>query len=501
MGILEDKEFLEYKKELEERGNYTLPTKEDYDKFHTMCIPPKVFSMEKAMSHPFYFAWYVTGIKPRVYQLKMMDELLNYKNVVAVTGRQSGKSITVALFALWAVLSNAFPSGPYKDTKILIVSHTDNAAKKLLGEVYKMIGLADERMAKFTRNSATHEKGYFKQRIKKQTQYELEFTKGSIKAYPPTDVARGNSADILIVDEAAKLNASDPDYFFSEVAEPTTAATKGRVILTSTPGGISGFFYRHVRPDADTAIDGWKRIWYPWTIIDDEEQLEALWLKRNIKLKLGDEMSWKNEYEASFNSGLHSWINPELVDNIQKPHLIMEEAYGLPVYVGLDFGDTHSRTVATIVRPFKDDNNVARVKLIYHKEFEAGYNNANIVAWMKNMALRFNIKKIIADDCVGGKVPINLLKDARFVVEGFQFSKSKEEGYELFKNAILNETIQMYEAPDIAGQIKALNAIELPSGRIAVRKPTGGRDDICDSFMMACYPFIQIKNKARIKVY
>lgn len=500
MSILEDPEFLEYKAELESRENYTFLTEEEVARYDMMSIPPKVFSMEKAMSHPFLFAFHVIGIKPYDYQLKMMDSIINSKQTVMVTGRQLGKSTFLAMIAIWAVLSNAFPSGPYKDTKIMIISHTDNAAKKLLGEINKMLQMADERMSRFTSNQAQHEKNYFRQRIKKSTVQEIHFTKGSILVFPPTDVVRGNSVDLLIIDEAAKLNAHNPDYFFGEAAEPTTAKTAGKTVLTSTPGGVSGFFHDRVNPNDTIAAEGWNRIWYPWTITKEEANLEDLWMKRSLMLKLGNELSWKNEYEATFNSGLLSWIPPLMVDEMVKPYLDKRESYDAPVYGGLDFGDTHSRTTVFIVEPFVDDRGAKKVRLLHHKEFAGGYNNANIVSYFRNLSRRFNIKTIVADDCVGGTVPIQLLKDARFTIIPFQFSKQKDEGYELFKNAIVNGMIEMYDAKDVTGQIKALQSIELPSGRIAIRKPPGGRDDMCDGFMMAVYPFIQMKNRSRMRV-
>lgn len=61
------------------------------------------------------------------------------------------------------------------------------------------------------------------------------------------------------------------------------------------------------------------------------------------------------------------------------------------------------------------------------------------------------------------------------------------------KIAVLNRSIRMYKDVTLIHQMKSLEAVELPSGRIAIRKPTGGRDDIVDSLMMACSPYIETR--------
>jgi len=57
--------------------------------------------------------------------------------------------------------------------------------------------------------------------------------------------------------------------------------------------------------------------------------------------------------------------------------------------------------------------------------------------------------------------------------------------------AFANKTIELYKDAPFLSQIKAMESYETPYGRIKIQKPTGGRDDMVDSFMMACSPFIK----------
>jgi hypothetical protein len=94
------------------------------------------------------------------------------------------------------------------------------------------------------------------------------------------------------------------------------------------------------------------------------------------------------------------------------------------------------------------------------------------------------------DDCVGGKTAIELLKRKQFKVIPFQFTKSKNEYYEYLKVAFLNNRIVLYNNPSIVAQLKSLESSETMGGRVQIKKPTGGRDDMCDSIMLACSPYI-----------
>lgn len=488
-------EYAAYKDELESRANFTLPTEEDQEMFHKMAIAPKAFTMEKAKQHPFLWMYHVIGVKPRDYQFKMLDAMYRYGKVAGVTSRQIGKSTCIAGFAFWAAYNNMYPSGPNRDTKIMIISHTEQAAKELLRTIDSFITLADQRMSLYTKDSPRHDRNYFRGRIKgNQTQFEIRWSKGSIKVYPPTTKVRGNSVDVLFIDEAAFLNNTDPDYFFASEAVPTTTATGGKIILFSTPRSTSGFFHDIIRPHADAALRGWKRIWMPWTVVGVPLIVDSIWDKRDSYIQKGDELDFKIEYEASFLSGKHSFFDPNIVDECVNVALREEYSWGKPVTMGLDFGDTHSRTVLTVMDYDKVTNTNT---LLWYKEFPAGYNNADIPQFIESLRNqgRYTPKEIVVDDCVGGKTAIELLRRRGFNVSLFQFTKSKNEYYEYLKVAFANKRIQLYKDPAMLAQIKSLESVETMSGNIQIRKPTGGRDDLVDAFMLACSPYIKVTRK------
>lgn len=490
-----DPEFYEYLMEMESRKQYTKLTPEEEEQYDKMCVPPENgFTMDHAKKHPFLFAYYVIGIKPRKYQWKMLNDMYIHQKLGVVTSRQIGKSVSASIFSFWSAYTNAFPSGPYKDTKVMVVSHTEDAAKDMLRAIDDFMHMADARWATYTRDSKYHKKTYFHDHVKKQTVDEIVFPSGSIRAYPPTQKVRGKTIDVLIIDEAAWLNCPDPDAFFEGAAEPTTTNTKGKIILFSTPKSTNGFYYNIIQPDEEVASEGWYRIMFPWTVVEVESVRQEIWNKRKQYIKRGAENSFKIEYECDFRSGKYSYFNPDDIDGCVVPGYINQPSWNQPVIMGLDFGDTHSRTVLTIVT---HDPKTNKVRLLWYKEFPSGYNNADLPAFIDNLVKsgRFLPKTIVCDDCVGGKTAIELLRRRGYNLTMFGFKALKEEYYEYMKNAFANKQIELYPEPTVTAQLKGLEAHELPSGKTAIRKPNGGRDDICDSLMMACSPFIKPRKK------
>jgi hypothetical protein len=468
---------------------YTLPTPGELDKYADMALQPTEFKMEYAKSHPFLFAYHIIGIKPRAYQFKMLEAMMQHQRVVTVTSRQIGKTTTAAIYAFWAAYTNAFASGPHRDTKVMIISHTEQAAKLLIREIDKMMTLADRRMAIYTSGQSAHFKDYFNRQVKEKNQFEIRFAKGSIMAYPPTAKVRGNPVDILIIDEAAWLNCPDPDYFFASDASPTTTATRGKTFLFSTPKGMSGFFHDIVRPNSDAPLQGWERIIMPWVVVDDYKFLDDIWTKRDMYMAKGDEAQFRIEYECDFTTGRHTYFDPKLIDAAVDDALEFVQSHPTPVVMGVDFGDTHSRTVITAVAY---DKATKTITLLWYKEFPQGYNNADLDKYLLDLKKRhaFIPSILVVDDCVGGKTAIELLRRQGFNVSLFQFTRSKHEYLEYMKVAFANRRIKMPRDPTVISQFKQMEAVETIAGNIQVRKPTGGKDDIVMSLLMACSPYI-----------
>ena len=492
----DDENYIAYKEQLHKFEHFTFLTDEEMDSYYKMSLPPKAFSLTKARAHPYLWAYHVVGVKPYDYQWKLLNEMTTKGKVAAVTSRQIGKSTMVGLFAFWAAYTNAYPAGIQKKTNVIIVSHTEDAAKKLLKDISDFVMMANQRVSMYTKDRPDHSTEYFTDKmVEKPTQYKLQWSGGTIQVLPPTDKVRGNSASVLIIDEADFLRSEDPDYFYSSVAVPTTTATKGKIFLLSTPRGTPSYYKNIIRPEKTEPLEGWTRVWYPWTIAEGIEHImDNVWQKKQEYESKGDAIDFKIEYEASFLSGKHTFFNAEIIDKAVKDYLQEEYDWHREVTIGLDFGDTHSRTVLTV---FDYDDQRNEIKLLWYKEFPAGYNNGELPNYIDGLRKRYFIKQIVVDDCVGGKTAIELLRQRGYNLQLFNFRKDKYEFYEYLKVAFANERIKMYRAYDVIAQLKSIESSETSLGSPQIRKPAGGRDDICDAFMMGCSPFIKPQRRGK----
>lgn len=113
----------------------------------------------------------------------------------------------------------------------------------------------------------------------------------SIKAMTTGDKGlsiRGNTAHLLIIDEAAYIKES----IYNEVLLPTILSTHGKIVEISTPFGHSNAFYRHCFDE------NWKSHHIPWKIAVDEGHISETQVdeaRRN-----STSMQFKTEYEAEF---------------------------------------------------------------------------------------------------------------------------------------------------------------------------------------------------------
>ena len=144
---------------------------------------------------------------------------LQRRTTVVVAPRQSGKSRSLAVLALW----RAFAS---PDQHALVVSAGEAASRRLLADA-AAVAIRSPLLA----GSITDENSGL-----------LKLSNGStIRSVPASERAiRGWRVDLLVIDEAAQI----PDSLITEAAIPTTAARpEARIVLASSPGSPEGHFY------------------------------------------------------------------------------------------------------------------------------------------------------------------------------------------------------------------------------------------------------------------
>ena len=282
--------------------------------------------IRKTLEDPVLFFTYVTGFPPYNYQtefLKMRD-----KRIAMRWGRQSGKSLVVAIRALWQAFT-------IPNQVILILAPTLRQSNIIF------------RYVKFYAEN----KNLINEHITRNTTTEMWFDNASQIYCLPSghqsgDNIRGYAAKLIIIDEAAYV---EEDAFLA--IEPSLAATDGGLILISTPRGRIGFYCEAFAPDSEYKTMHIKSEDCPGI---NKKFLE----KRRNQLT---ENEYLQEYEAEFTSEANTYFR---LDHIKDAMIIEKEIDKAEEDCKYDFGVDCARqgedeTVLVIV----DKTNKKMVKM------------------------------------------------------------------------------------------------------------------------------------------
>ena len=169
------------------------------------------------LKSPTLFAIKFLNIEPFEYQAEILED--EHPRMLIVGGRQIGKSLTLAIKALW----NAFVK-PNQD--ILIIAPTQRQSQVIYDKIFDIIYKND-----FIRSYTT-----------KFTLSETKFQNGSVIRCLTSgltgEYVRGYAATMIIYDEAAFI----PDEVFIAL-EPSLAVKGRQAIMSSTPYGKRGTFW------------------------------------------------------------------------------------------------------------------------------------------------------------------------------------------------------------------------------------------------------------------
>jgi len=441
--------------------------------------------LKKCFAHPSYFTHHMLGITPYRYQhlvLKNFQDNYRYsrKRVMICKSRQIGISITLACLAIWYAFCNKAKSGPYKDTKIVVISRSEDQAKKFMREVQKLIWNSKENLAEYI----------LKDRKASLSKKELHFKNGWIKCFAPTDACRGETADLLIVDEAAFVD----EDIFKDAMEPTVTAVDGKIILSSTPNGKKGFFFELFDPDDLYKGHEYKRYWFYWKQCENEQQRKIIKQKFKHAKETGNVMSFDQEYNALFTVDEQAFFEDKDVEKGLDKNLITMYEYKGPCSLGIDYGFTTSATCLTVVTKVKE-----QIKILWQFAQVNLDENLLMGEWehsIPNLARRYHLNHIVVDDCpMGGRTNKQLENEGypiiRFNFRSDEFKGTKNRGYYLLKAALRSDRLKYPELRKLMAEMKCLQEVKMEGGKyMKIKAPKNYSDDRCDSLMIACYPFL-----------
>lgn len=479
-----------------------------------------------------WFAEKMLGFELATWQVKFLSTMQDslegkrFNITAAMTSRQIGKSTSVAIFALWASLFNKKPAGVFSSTNTVIVSRDFGSAKKLLRDVKVLYRLGDSFMRhKYVDADGNPLFGFFESDGKyvglfssliskddpnnatmitfetyddgKHGQFLLKGSKSgsSIICLAPTPSVLGNTFSIGIVDEAAHEDIRD-DFWEDELA-PTGDSTNAMWVFISTPWQPQGFFFEHIDPMDEYGSSSFvNRLSFSIDALKNDPSERARKQYANVMKKIQEQYESKGKlaamrraYYCEFVRGDDNFFDPEKVETAFDSSVTPLDSFSGLCDLGVDFGGAgKSHTVLTVSS--LDDEGV--IHRLWHKRYPVDEDRHNQILHDIGVCMKkFNIQRIIVDDCPSGRYLIHDMEQNKsWDVTRFVFRKDKLAKFAAFKEKLYNGLVVSYTDQDLRVEMKMLqNSKESRQSKITAAR--GYTDDLIDSWIISCYHFLE----------
>lgn len=265
------------------------------------------------MQDPVYFAskchiMTPEGLRPcklRDYQVRYLNHLQNHRFSIFLSCRQSGKSVTTAIYCLWVILFNIDKNG-------LILSKSGEAGRDLLSKIKDMF---------------LYLPYHLKCGVLKWNQTSISFDNNSsisTEAFSPT-AGLGKTINFLILDEFAWCPPNEVELFYNNIIPTVTTISDSNVCIMSTQNGFNLFQKLY-----SNAVTG-KNIYAPfkvdWYEVPQFDDKTKTWVKRDEAWKqmmvgvLGSEADFYYQYGTTFAASDKCIVNRNVLEELHKNEL------------------------------------------------------------------------------------------------------------------------------------------------------------------------------------
>jgi phage FluMu gp28-like protein len=404
---------------------------------------------------PVDYAEKVLGVKPFSYQAELLED--KNKRIVACMGRQTGKTTTIAMKAIYFADTNP-------NVTVLITSPSLRQSMIMF-----------DRIATFVYSTQR-----LRNEIVRATRTLIHFENGSrIIALPCSEnLLRGYTAQMVICDEASFM----PEEVITQVIFPMLSTTDGYAIFLSTPWGKDHFFYRAFVNPAYSV----HKVKSEQCPLIKREFLEEM--KANMTRE-----AYLMEYEAEFVEALNSYFPQDLIRKcVELAQKLGVELYGsleaaFPAgdyYAGVDFGKLQDYSVITVL---KREGDVLKLVYLYQFPLETPY--SQVIGHLVRANQKFKFRKVLVDQTgVGEPVLEEIRNQGLSNVEGLKFTvQTKEELLSNLKIAMEQNRLAIPYHRQLCQQINEQQYAYSKSGHLQFSHPTNSHDDMLWALALSAY--------------
>lgn len=223
------------------------------------------------------------------FQEKMIETFYRERFTICKIGRQSGKSITTIAFFLHYILFNP-------EVSVALLANKLSTARALLGRL---------------QTAYEHLPEWLQQGVLSFNKSTIELENGSriIAAATSSSAIRGDSFNVLFLDEFAFVENHLAEEFFNSVYPTISSGSKTKVIIVSTPKGMNHFY--KLWKDSINGINSYINIEVHWREIpgrDDE------WRDETIKNTSPEQ--FRQEFETEFLGSSNTLVDGAKLRNL-----------------------------------------------------------------------------------------------------------------------------------------------------------------------------------------
>lgn len=228
--------------------------------------------------------------EPYEFQKEMVKNFHDKRYNLVMTGRQCGKSTTVAAYICHYIIFNQHKNAA-------IIANKGATAREILSRVQ----LAYEHLPKWMQQGVvTWNKGSF----------ELENGCKVMAAATSSSAIRGFSINLLFMDEVAFIPQNVFEDFFRSVYPTVSSGRSSKVIMVSTPNGLNHFY--HMVKKAEDGLSDFYLSRYIWS---DVPWRDEAWKQEQIKNT--DPETFAQEHACLFIGGSNTLINPTILTRLK----------------------------------------------------------------------------------------------------------------------------------------------------------------------------------------
>jgi phage FluMu gp28-like protein len=418
---------------------------------------------EVEIAGPVDYARVVLGVEPYAYQAKLLED--KSKRIVACMGRQTGKTMSIAMKAIHFADINP---------KMTVLITAPSLRQSMI---------MFDRIVSFVYSSSR-----LRNKLVRITRTLVCFENGSrIIALPCSEHRlRGYSANMIICDEASWVS----EKVITQVLFPMLTTTQGYAVFLSTPWDKNHFFYRaFINPQY--SVHKVKSEECPLVTKDFLEEM-----RQNMTQE-----QYLMEYEAEFVEALNSYLPQSLirgcVELAQKLNLELAPTLeaNFPradYYAGIDFGKLQDYSVIAII---KRENEI--LKLIYLYEFPLETPYTQVIGHLARANQKFAFRGVLVDQTgVGEPVLEEMHNQGLNNVKGITFTvQTKEELLTSLKIAMEQNRLAIPYHRQLCQQLNEQQYSYAKNGHLLFSHPINSHDDMTWALALAVAHCMQMPSQ------